>query len=144
MLNIFPKRYTLLKAAIVLFFGLSFFVRLVFLIWNFNQTSTGFLEILQIFGVGLFYDLGTVSFFALVYALYLLLWPTKFYGSLPDKILTYFGFTLGILIYYFSFFAEITFWDEFQIRFNFIAVDYLIYTYEAVSYTHLTLPTNRE
>ncbi len=30
----------------------------------------------------------------------------------------------------FSFFAEVTFWLEFESRFNFIAVDYLIYTYE--------------
>jgi len=140
MLSIFPKRYSLLKASIILFLSLSFFVRLIFLIWNFNQTTTGFIEILQIFGVGFFYDLGTVSFFALVYALYLLLWPMKFYGSLPDKILTYFGFTLAILIYYFSFFAEITFWDEFQIRFNFIAVDYLIYTYEVVKNINESYP----
>jgi len=66
MLTIFPKRYSLLKASIILFFGLSFFVRLIFLIWNFNQTTTGNFEIIQIFALGFFYDLGTVSFFALV------------------------------------------------------------------------------
>ncbi|UKT65110.1 LTA synthase family protein [Pedobacter mucosus] len=32
----------------------------------------------------------------------------------------------------FSFFAELTFWQEFESRFNFIAVDYLIYTYEVI------------
>ena len=32
-----------------------------------------------------------------------------------------------------TFFAEITFWEEFKTRFNFIAVDYLIYTHEVVS-----------
>jgi phosphoglycerol transferase MdoB-like AlkP superfamily enzyme len=31
------------------------------------------------------------------------------------------------------FFAEITFWEEFKTRFNFIAVDYLIYTHEVVA-----------
>lgn len=41
-------------------------------------------------------------------------------------------YTLYWIILYFSFFAEITFWDEFKSRFNFIAVDYLIYTYEVV------------
>lgn len=37
-----------------------------------------------------------------------------------------------ILIAVFSFFAEYTFWNEFESRFNFIAVDYLVYTYEVV------------
>ena len=32
----------------------------------------------------------------------------------------------------FSFLAELAFWDEYQRRFNFIAVDYLLYTYEVV------------
>jgi phosphoglycerol transferase MdoB-like AlkP superfamily enzyme len=33
----------------------------------------------------------------------------------------------------FTFLAEITFWEEFKNRFNFIAVDYLIYTYEVIA-----------
>jgi hypothetical protein len=32
-----------------------------------------------------------------------------------------------------TFFSEITFWDEFKTRFNFIAVDYLIYTHEVIA-----------
>ncbi len=86
--------------------------------------------LLKVFFVGLFFDLGTISFFYVVATLYFLLMPKRFYGTLVDRILVYFGFSLALLVIYFSFFAEITFWDEFQRRFNFIAVDYLIYTYE--------------
>jgi len=40
----------------------------------------------------------------------------------------------------FTFFAEITFWDEFKTRFNFIAVDYLIYTHEVVANIQQSYP----
>ncbi|MEA1847576.1 LTA synthase family protein [Chryseobacterium sp. MHB01] len=36
--------------------------------------------------------------------------------------------------------AEIPFWDEFGVRFNFIAVDYLIYTYEVVENINQSYP----
>jgi len=81
-----------------------------------------------------------VSFFALPYVIYLLAVPKKLYGSLFDRLITYFGYALGLLIFLFSFFAEITFWDEFQRRFNFIAVDYLIYTFEVVKNINESYP----
>ncbi len=36
--------------------------------------------------------------------------------------------------------GRISFWDEFGVRFNFIAVDYLIYTYEVVSNINQSYP----
>ncbi|WP_317125254.1 LTA synthase family protein [Ulvibacter antarcticus] len=92
------------------------------------------------FVIGFLFDLGTVSFFALPYALYLLIFPQKWYGSFVDKVITYFAYSLGLIIFLFSFFAEFTFWEEFQRRFNFIAVDYLIYTYEVVNNIHESYP----
>lgn len=40
----------------------------------------------------------------------------------------------------FSFFAEVTFWQEFESRFNFIAVDYLIYTFEVINNINESYP----
>ena len=129
-LKLFPSRYTLVNAFAVLFLALSFLMRLAFLMMDFSQVDHSFMELLRVFFVGLFFDLGTISFFYVVATLYFLLIPKRFYGTLVDRILVYFGFSLALLVIYFSFFAEVTFWDEFQRRFNFIAVDYLIYTYE--------------
>jgi phosphoglycerol transferase MdoB-like AlkP superfamily enzyme len=56
--------------------------------------------------------------------------PQKWYGSLFDKIVTYFTYSIGLLLFIFLFLAKITFWEEFNKRFNFIAVDYLVYTNE--------------
>ncbi|OBX25406.1 phosphoglycerol transferase MdoB-like AlkP superfamily enzyme [Gelidibacter algens] len=135
-----PKRFTLLKGFVLLFLAISLLLRVIFLIWNFSETDHALVALATIFLTGLFYDIGTVSFFALVGALYFLAMPKKFIGSLADRMLCYTGFTLGVLIIFFSFFAEITFWDEFQRRFNFIAVDYLIYTYEVVKNINESYP----
>lgn len=136
----FLKRFTLLKGFVLLFLGLSSLLRVIFLIWNFSEIDQGVVTLFTTFITGLFYDIGTVSFFALIASLYFLAMPKRFNGSLPDRIICYTGFTLGMLITYFSFFAEITFWDEFQRRFNFIAVDYLIYTYEVVKNINESYP----
>ncbi|WP_268224040.1 LTA synthase family protein [Sinomicrobium oceani] len=136
----FTGRFALLRVFVVFFLLLSFIVRCSLLIWDFRETDTGIIDLFRIFGTGLFFDLGTVSFFAVPYALYLILMPAKWTGSLPDRIMTYTGFGLGVLLLYFSFFAEFTFWDEFHRRFNFIAVDYLIYTYEVVKNINESYP----
>ncbi|WP_418502328.1 LTA synthase family protein [Flagellimonas sp.] len=139
-LKLFPSRYALVNAFALLFLALSFLMRLSFLILDFAEVEHSLFSLLKIFFTGLFFDLGTVSFFYVSASLYFLLFPKRFYGSLLDRILVYFGFSLALLVVYFSFFAEITFWDEFQRRFNFIAVDYLIYTYEVVKNINESYP----
>jgi phosphoglycerol transferase MdoB-like AlkP superfamily enzyme len=140
MKTLFPTRFSILNGFILFFLIVSFLLRSSFLIWNFSEVETDFLSLMRTFGTGLFYDLGTISFFAFVAAMYFLIFPKRFYGSLADRIMCYAGFVLGIFILYFSFFAEVTFWDEFQRRFNFIAVDYLIYTYEVVKNINESYP----
>nr|WP_245529072.1 alkaline phosphatase family protein [Aequorivita sublithincola] len=105
-----------------------------------SEVDTSFFKIGNTLLIGFLFDIGTVSFFAVPYALYLLIFPKKWYGSLFDRIVTWFAYTLGIIIFLFSFFAEITFWEEFKNRFNFIAVDYLIYTYEVVKNINESYP----
>lgn len=138
--KIFPKRFALLKAFILLFLSVSFIVRLSLFIWDFGEVDKGLYPVLRTFITGFLFDIGTISFFAIPYLFYLLLFPRKWYGTVVDRVITSIGFFLGCLIIYFSFFAEFTFWDEFHRRFNFIAVDYLIYTYEVVKNINESYP----
>lgn len=138
--KLFPKRFALLKAFIILFLSISFLVRVSFMVWDFGEVDTGVFSLSQTLVVGFLFDIGTISFFTIPYLIYLLLVPAKWYGSIVDRIITSFGFFLGVLIIYFSFFGEFTFWDEFQRRYNFIAVDYLIYTYEVVQNINESYP----
>ncbi|WP_228372314.1 LTA synthase family protein [Chryseobacterium gregarium] len=75
-----------------------------------------------------------------IYGIYLFLLPKRFIGSMLDKAITYIYFSLLFIVIYFSLLAEIPFWDEFGVRFNFIAVDYLIYTFEVVENINQSYP----
>lgn len=135
-----PRRFTLLKTFIFLYLFVSLVVRVSLFIWDFGQVDKGVFDFLKIFLIGTFFDLGTVSLFVMPYLIYLVLVPRNWYGSILDKVITYLGFFIGVLIIYFSFFGEFTFWEEFHRRYNFIAVDYLIYTYEVVRNIHESYP----
>src|SRR3990167_7027391 len=125
-----PRRYQLFTVFGLVFLTLSFFTRIAFYVWSFENIDFSIVHLFGIFLTGLIFDIGTISFFLLPYSFYLLVLPNKLNGSLFDKIVTHFAFFVGLLIFIFSFFAEFTFWEEFNSRFNFIAVEYLIYSHE--------------
>ncbi|WP_298154730.1 LTA synthase family protein [Flavobacterium sp.] len=129
----FEGRYALLKTFIAWFLTSSLVLRFIFMIWQHDEFSWNVFDVLRTFFTGLFYDIGTAAFIALLPVLYLALLPDRLVGSLFDKIVTVFFTALTGFILVLTFFAEITFWDEFRTRFNFIAVDYLIYTHEVVA-----------
>ena len=138
--KIFPKRFSLLKSFALTFLVFAFVIRICLYFFSFNHLDFSFINLIEIFGIGLFYDIGSLSYFSALYVVYLLLIPTRFHGSKLDKVITKFGYGLFLFIVIFSFLAEVPFWQEYQRRFNFIAVDYLLYTYEVIENIHQTFP----
>lgn len=134
------NRYAILRNFIALYCSLGFTVRMVLFIMSFKSIDFSILGILKIFGMGLLYDFGAAVFFMLPYALYLLAFPSRKTGNAADRILTFNILFFTFFITVFSFLAEFPFWAEFNTRFNFIAVDYLIYTYEVVENINQSYP----
>ena len=125
---------------ILAFMFLSLVLRIGLLFWQYSEVSWNPFSIVRTLLTGAFYDLGVCMFITIPSLIYVLIWPNKFVGSVADKILTYFFFSLTVFILMFTFLAEVTFWEEFHARFNFIAVDYLIYTHEVVSNIQQSYP----
>ena len=96
--------------------------------------------ILRIYLHGIMFDFGVAIFLSALYSVYLLFLPQKWNNSKLNRIITFAGFFLIMLLVIFSFFAEFSFWQEFESRFNFIAVDYLIYTYEVINNINESYP----
>jgi hypothetical protein len=115
------------------YIALSFLIRIIFLIWSANDADFNSVPLLRAFLTGFAYDISAGLSFLMLYAVYLLLFPKRWIGSMADKAFTYLYLSIVLIIIFFSLMAEFPFWDEFGVRFNFIAVDYLIYTYEVVS-----------
>nr|WP_116787923.1 alkaline phosphatase family protein [Flavobacterium psychrotrophum] len=133
-------RFSVLIYFTLWFLAISLLLRLGFFIWQYDEVSWGPVNVLQTLLTGLFFDLGTIACISLPAAIYYSLMPNKWIGTWADKILVWFFTSLTIFILVFTFFAEITFWEEFRTRFNFIAVDYLIYTHEVVANINESYP----
>ena len=88
--------------------------------------------VLKATATGLFFDLVTLSYAILPFALYLVLVPRRFASSRWHLWLVRLFFTLFMAVLIFDGCAEYIFFDEFGTRFNFIAVDYLVYTSEVI------------
>ena len=133
MQKILTHRFGPLVVLAIIVCALNFIIRLTLLIKSWTDVELSLLSFLGIFIVGLFYDLVVWSFFAIPVAFYCWLmkdsWYKKKWGLIPLFIL----FSILILILVFSAGGEIVFWDEFNVRYNFIAVDYLIYTTEVIN-----------
>lgn len=115
----------------LLFISLETIMRAVFLIQERQNLDTIALT-LKSLAIGFCFDIAVFTYFIIPIALYLLLLPQKKHGSKLDRTIStgiYFFLTYTFL---FTCLSEWFFWDEFATRFNFIAVDYLVYTHEVI------------
>lgn len=141
MTTIFSKnRFSILYYFILIYCLSGFLVRLILFLLSFNSIDFYFMNYAKIVLLGFVFDFGTAVFFMLFYGIYLLIIPRKFIGSILDKTTTFFILFWIFSITVFSFLAEFPFWFEFNTRFNFIAVDYLIYTYEVIENINQSYP----
>ncbi|TCV92761.1 phosphoglycerol transferase MdoB-like AlkP superfamily enzyme [Luteibacter rhizovicinus] len=127
----------------VVFVVLAFVTRLVLLIKTGKDVPHDPLQWLYLFGVGLGYDLMTYVYFAWPMLLVLWLLPRRAYLSrIGHAIFLGFCFVLLFAVLYLAA-SELVFWNEFGARFNFIAVDYLVYTHEVVGNIQESYPIVR-
>ncbi len=140
MKKIFQNRFSLLFSFLLFYIVISQIVRISLYFISISNIDFSVLSIAKILGLGFIFDCSVALFFSLIYGLYLLVIPSKIIGSKLDKIFTYFVLSLLLFISFFAFFSEFPFWDEFNTRFNFIAVDYLIYTFEVVENINQSYP----
>lgn len=82
--------------------------------------------------VGLCMDLVYAGYFLLPVALYLVLVPQRLFRNAINRAALFFALAATVWVILFNAVAEWIFWDEFGVRFNFIAVDYLVYTTEVI------------
>lgn len=127
-----PARFQFLFWMTAAFLGLSLVSRLGLTLMALASTPLSVPDLLYAFSVGLLYDLASFSHIALPVALWLSLFPQRWLSSPLWR-------GAGLLMRLVSLAAmlvlgasEWVFWEEFESRFNFIAVDYLVYTNEVI------------
>lgn len=88
--------------------------------------------LLRAASLGLLYDLTVALLLALPFSLLLTVFPARWTRFRLTWALALLGMAGGIFALLFGALSEWFFWTEFSSRFNFIAVDYLIYTSEVI------------
>jgi phosphoglycerol transferase MdoB-like AlkP superfamily enzyme len=131
-----PKTFTRQKLPFVIFIALiamAIWLMLRLVLWvdvGTNQLSFG--QALKAFIVGLWFDLNALCYLAIPFLLASIVipnsWRSKAWFNKMRWVLA-FLITFALL---FGAISEYIFWQEFTTRFNFIAVDYLIYTKEVI------------
>lgn len=134
--KILNGRYGLLGWILAVFLITSFVSRTVLLGFSFGEVDTTFLSLLKIYGVGLFFDLVAFSYFMIPIVLVITFVTDKW----MRKGLLYFLIFVLFFIILFNGVSEYFFWEEFGVRYNFIAVDYLVYTTEVLGNINQSYP----
>jgi phosphoglycerol transferase MdoB-like AlkP superfamily enzyme len=116
----------------IIFVAISFLTRTVLLIDSFSLVDTNILTVSKTFLLGIFYDVVAYFYYIIPFVIYLFLVPQKIFNTKIHKILSLLVFFAVVYGVVFNGFSEWFFWEEFGKRFNFIAVDYLVYTHEVI------------
>jgi len=112
--------------------GVAFTTRIALLIKAARFISWD-LSLPAAFGWGILYDIGAACWFALPCIVILTILPERFFERTWGRYAANIFAFSAIFILLFAAIGEWVFWDEFGARYNFIAVDYLVYTHEVVN-----------
>jgi hypothetical protein len=127
---ILKNRFGSLYLAGALLVLISTVVRTILLVKALPNIDVSLILLAKIYATGFIFDCATFFYAAIPIALYAILVPDRLFNHKYHAMLVYAVFFVmtGLLI--FDGAAEYLFFDEFSTRFNFIAVDYLVYTHE--------------
>jgi len=113
-----------------LFLSISMLERIALLAMAHAEVPLTLRNFAEVFGIGAIFDLLTLFYLAAPLGAWLAFAPARVRSSRWHRPLLAAGLFATTFALVFGSVAEFLFWDEFASRFNFIAVDYLVYTRE--------------
>lgn len=127
-------RYRLLRLFLVVLLALMTLTRLLLLgLLHHTALFNAPLAVMAALGVGIGFDLLAALWTTAPLLLYLTLLPERWFASRLQRVLLRAGFALALYGALFVVVAEYFFFEEFDGRFNFVAVDYLVFPHEVTT-----------
>ncbi|GAB4566844.1 MAG: LTA synthase family protein [Geothermobacteraceae bacterium] len=124
------SRFQLVLSFYLLWMGVFLATRLTLLILTGQNTDLSPSALLQVFATGALFDSAFLSYAMVLPVIYIALLPRRIWAHpWHSRFIKLVSFT-AIYLTGFIAVAEYLFWIEFGVRFNFIAIDYLIYRRE--------------
>lgn len=140
-INRLPKdRRGLLFIFVFILISISTITRSILLVQASGEIDFTFRRFFGVYLIGFVYDFANAIYFCFPLVVYLWLMPRNWYSKGWNRLLLYSLSFLIISLLLIYAVAEWFFWDEFNTRFNFIAVDYLVYTTEVIGNIRQSYP----
>ena len=122
-----PLRLVIALVAAVLWLALRIVLWL-----DLGNTRPGWSDTLHALVLGSWFDAWTLAYLVAPLILFSGLLPNRLRSSKTSHFLRWGFLWIAVALLIFGVVAEFIFWQEFTTRFNFIAVDYLMYTHEVL------------
>jgi phosphoglycerol transferase MdoB-like AlkP superfamily enzyme len=135
------SRFRLAAGLVLGLMAVSLAVRLVLLVLQHAFSHNGALPVLASLGAGEIFDSLAALWMVAPFVLYLALVPERWYRSRAHRAIVPALFGLSCFGILFTAVVEVFFFLEFNGRFNFVAVDYLMYPTEVVENIWESYPT---
>jgi glucan phosphoethanolaminetransferase (alkaline phosphatase superfamily) len=129
---VFTGRFRVVGLVMVVFCGISGVTRIALAILNADVAVFAPQRLLGWLLIGSVFDLSVAALIILPFAFFVWAAPDTARGRLWFAPIAIASVIVAVCTFLFVAAAEIVFWNEFGTRFNFIAVDYLIYTSEVI------------
>lgn len=128
----FPGRFAIAGIMLAAFVAVSLVTRLALLVQNGDWSLASPVTLLPAIAIGAVYDLAAGVWWIVPFAMLAWLWPDGPRSRAPLALAAIALAAGALLAWTFVAASELVFWNEFATRFNFIAVDYLVYTHEVI------------
>lgn len=129
----FDSRFGGLYVFGMVFLAVSFLLRTALYFQSVSEINSSVSLIIKMYLIGSFYDLITCFCVVTPMAILLVFIPDRWFRSRWNRAFSLGFYFITLYIMLFDVASEWFFWDEFRSRFNFIAIDYLVYTQEVVA-----------
>lgn len=123
-------RFFLLLLLALLYLTASGITRLVLFFMDLHLIEAPLRSFFAIMAIGLFFDVVAAAYLLTPFALYLFALPQRLFLGRAHRLLIFAMMLLTVFGAIYLEAAEYFFFDEFNSRFNFVAVEYLIYPHE--------------
>lgn len=139
--HFFGRRYAVAGWLALALCSVSFLTRCILAMRDDVTGSWG--QLAEAFAVGALYDLIAAACMLAPLVLWLALLPNRAARWKLHRLIIAFGISVTVFSLLLNAVAEWIFWDEFSGRFNFIAVDYLLYTQEVLGNIWQSYPVGK-
>ena len=135
-----PARYRTLAWVTALFMAVNTLVRVGLAAFDGDPANLMPWRLVPVLATGALFDVAALAYLLVPFALLAAVLPDRRWGRLAHGVLATALGAAAIAAMLLVAIAEAVFWNEFSSRFNFVAVDYLVYTREVIGNVRESYP----